>query len=97
MNDNLDEHREGVMRIPVLSFNLVFLCVFALTISFGIGHFYVSNRLGREKLEAWNNHQSVNEKSAAMSDWTKLDSDLYGLLTLGCGSIFGLFGGRALK
>jgi hypothetical protein len=95
MNDT-PHVRQGV-TIPALSFNLVFLCVFALTISFGIGHFYVSSRLGNEKLVAYKSHESVNEKSAALSDWAKLDSDLYGLLTLGCGSIFGLFGGRALK
>jgi hypothetical protein len=96
MNDISKDNSQSV-TIPRLSFNLVFICVFVLTICFGIGHFYESTHLANEKLAAYKAHENVDEKTRSLSDLTKLDSDLYGLLTLGCGSIFGLFGGRALK
>jgi hypothetical protein len=94
MNDNLDSH-EGVARIPALSFNLVFICIFVLTICFAIGHFYVTYSVTSRQNTAWQLKQNVND--VPLEELKKLNSDLYALLSLGCGAIFGLFGGRALK
>ena len=82
---------------PSSAFNLVFVCVLALTLLSLAGCFYSSFWLSAHKQAALAIKLDSRDVASTLEDVEKLTEVLRYAFTLGCGAVFGLIGGRGIK